>query len=459
MNILIIGGGSFGTAMAQELSANKKNRIQLLFRKKEASFSFNKLKMNQPYFPNRPLDDSIEGVYDWSKVKEADVIFLAVPAKNIADITQSLKPYLQKETMIINLAKGIFENGNTLVEYLNAELGRNDILSMKGPSFAAEMINRQATLMTLGFKSRDQLKIIKQVLRDTNIFLDYTTDIRGVELMSALKNIYAILLGNIDAQYNSANTRFMILTKAFAEIKFIVRHLGGKTETVNLSCGVGDFALTGLNDLSRNRTLGLLIGKGFYNPENESNSVILEGLKTLKLINRLIPENLMYRLPLLEQVSAFFLKKDKKALHLNFDELFQKRYKTVLTYGTFDLLHFGHLEILKKAKDLGDELIVGLSTDEFNKEKGKICKFSYDKRKEFLESLSYVDFVIPESAWEQKIQDVKDYEVDIFVMGQDWQGKFDFLSDYCKIHYFPRTKGISTTQIKQIMEDTKKGNS
>lgn len=451
MKILILGAGSFGTAMAQELASNKKLNIQLLFRNKSEAEAFNLKKINQAYFPNRPLDESITGISDWQEVEKADVIFIAVPAKKIPEIAQAIKAYLQPETLVVNLAKGIFENGETLVDFLRKQLNHENLVSLKGPSFAAEMINRQATLMTLGFSSHKQLNLMREIISDTNIFLDYTSDIRGVELLSALKNIYAILLGNVDAQYNSANTRFLMLTKAFSEIKLIVRHLGGKKETVNLSCGIGDIGLTGLNDLSRNRTLGLLIGKGFYTHGKEDNSVVLEGLKTLKLIKTLIPENLYDRLPLLQRMITFFLESAEQSLKLDFDDLFKKRYKTVLTYGTFDLLHFGHLEILRRAKDLGDELIVGLSTDEFNLTKGKTCKFPYEKRKEFLESLSYVDQVIPENNWEQKLKDVKNYEVDIFVMGHDWEGKFDFLKEYCEVFYLPRTKGISTTQIKKIL--------
>lgn len=452
MKILIIGGGSFGTAMAQELASNRNLNIRLLFKTQIEADSFNAAKINQTYFPNRPMDETIIGVFDWHEVKDADAVFIAVPAKNIPEVAKSIRTYLQPNTLVVNLAKGIFENGETLVEYLEKELKHPNIVSLKGPSFAAEMINRQATLMTLGFTSRQQLSKMREIIVDTNIFLDYTSDIRGVELLSALKNIYAILLGNVDAQYNSANTRFMMLTKAFAEIKLIVRHLGGKKETVNLGCGIGDISLTGLNDLSRNRTLGLLIGKGFYSPGKQENSVVLEGLKTLNLVKTLIPENLYDRLPLLQTMIAFFLDGNKDALQWDFEELFKKRYKTVLTYGTFDLLHFGHLEILRRAKDFGDELIVGLSTDEFNLAKGKKCKFSYAKRKEFLESLAYVDQVIPEDNWEQKIQDVKDYEVDVFIMGHDWEGKFDFLKEYCEVHYLPRTKGISTTQIKELLK-------
>ncbi len=124
--------------------------------------------------------------------------------------------------------------------------------------------------------------------------------------------------------------------------------------------------------------------------------------------------------------------------------------KKVITYGTFDLLHYGHIRLLKRAKALGDYLIVALSTDEFNwKEKHKKCYFTYEERRQLLESIRYVDLVIPEESWEQKPQDIKEYHVDTFVMGDDWKGKFDYLRDCCEVVYLPRTPEISTTKMKQ----------
>ncbi len=125
--------------------------------------------------------------------------------------------------------------------------------------------------------------------------------------------------------------------------------------------------------------------------------------------------------------------------------------KRVLTYGTFDLLHYGHINLLRRAKELGDYLVVGLSTDEFNwNEKQKKCYFSYEERKQLLEAVRYVDLVIPENGWGQKVSDVHEYHIDTFVMGDDWEGKFDFLKDEgVEVVYLPRTPEISTTQIKR----------
>ena len=125
--------------------------------------------------------------------------------------------------------------------------------------------------------------------------------------------------------------------------------------------------------------------------------------------------------------------------------------KKVITYGTFDLLHYGHINLLKRAKSLGDYLIVGLSTDDFNmNEKNKDCYFDYDKRKSLLEALRYVDLVIPEENWEQKLSDIQNLNVDIFVIGDDWKGKFDYLKDSgVEVVYLPRTEEISTSKIKE----------
>lgn len=124
--------------------------------------------------------------------------------------------------------------------------------------------------------------------------------------------------------------------------------------------------------------------------------------------------------------------------------------RRILTYGTYDLLHNGHIRLLKRAKARGDYLIVALSTDEFNKIKGKKSYYSYEKRKEMLEALRFVDLVIPEKSWEQKASDIKKYEVDEVVMGSDWKDsdKFEYLKEYCDVVYLDRTEGISTTKVK-----------
>ena len=129
--------------------------------------------------------------------------------------------------------------------------------------------------------------------------------------------------------------------------------------------------------------------------------------------------------------------------------------KKVITYGTFDLFHIGHLNILKRAKELGDYLIVAVSSDAFNEIKGKKCVIPDYERMEIVKAIRYVDEVILEESWDQKVEDVKKYNIDTFVMGDDWKGQFDFLEKYCNVVYLPRTKGISTTLLKQGLSQVK----
>ncbi|MDO6658242.1 glycerol-3-phosphate cytidylyltransferase [Anaerobacillus sp. 1_MG-2023] len=129
--------------------------------------------------------------------------------------------------------------------------------------------------------------------------------------------------------------------------------------------------------------------------------------------------------------------------------------KKVITYGTFDLLHWGHINLLKRAKELGDYLIVAISSDEFNALKNKKSFHSFENRKFILEAVQYVDEVISEENWEQKVSDIDLYEVDLFVMGNDWEGKFDFLKTKCEVVYLERTPGISTSQVKRELASVK----
>ncbi len=127
--------------------------------------------------------------------------------------------------------------------------------------------------------------------------------------------------------------------------------------------------------------------------------------------------------------------------------------RKVITYGTFDLFHIGHLNILRRARELGDHLTVAVSTDEFNRIKGKVCTYPYEDRAEIVRAVKYVDEVIPENGWEQKTGDIKKHEIDVFVMGDDWRGKFDFLKEHCEVVYLPRTDGVSTTIIRNRIKE------
>ena len=452
MNILVLGAGAFGTAIANELSVNTENKVTLFSRNQEKVEEINQFQTNKSCFPNKHLTKHLKAGSDKEFIRDADIVFIALPSSVIIENLIALKSFFKDDALFVNLSKGLFERGVTIVESVKKELDTENVVTLKGPSFAVEVMEHADTLLTLGYTTKQQYETINKIVKNTALHIDCTTDIRGVELLSVLKNIYAVVLGVVDAKYNSPNTRFMILTKAFSEVRVLLRSLGGSGDTLFLACGFGDLCLTSLNDLSRNRTLGLLIGKGFFSSDYKSNSVILEGLNAVNLVHSFPLAHVKENLPLLNKLHSFLDSKESN-LSIAFDELVDRKFKTVLTYGTFDLLHYGHLEILRRASLLGDKLIVGISTDEFNELKGKICVLPYEKRKELLESLDFVDKVIPEDNWEQKVSDVQENDVDVFVMGNDWEGKFDELKAYCNVIYFPRTKGISTTRLKSILKE------
>ena len=232
----------------------------------------------------------------------------------------NFKEYISSSQLIVNLSKGIFKNGQTIVDFLNEVLKSKNIVSLKGPSFAVEIMQRANTLLTLGYTDVNQFKIVKTVFNNTRIYLDITQDIRGVEILSVIKNIYALLIGVVDAKYNSPNTRFMFMTKVFSEIRILNKEFGGDLDTVFLACGLGDVSMTSLNDLSRNRTLGLLIGKGFFNSDYKSNTVVLEGLNAINTIYDLSNEELKKDLPLLTKIYSFFKNKEN-IISIEFDKL------------------------------------------------------------------------------------------------------------------------------------------
>jgi len=283
MKIVICGGtGSFGTALGNILSLNDNNNVVLLGRDKYIVEGINKLKVNQKYYPKIKLNDRLKATTDINILEDADVIFLSLPSNILIDYIEKCKNLINKKSIIVNLAKGFGKNGDIIPNDLKKFLP-NEIVSLKGPTFASELIHNYPSAFTVGSPKKEMFILFKKIFNNTNVELDYFNDILSVELASVLKNIYAICLGIVDAYFNSANTRFLVLTKLFKEMKKVITYLKGKEDILFKYCGIGDFGLTALNDLSRNRTLGLMIGKGFLSANTKSN-VILEGKRSLKII-------------------------------------------------------------------------------------------------------------------------------------------------------------------------------
>lgn len=275
LNICIAGAGAIGTALANVLAEKDSLDIQLLSVEKDVVNDINTYKVNTHYFPQIRLNSRLKATLENEILQLADIVFLAIPSTVVVPYVQSLREHLNPKALLINLAKGFGSQDETIVDNLKKIVG-NPVCTLKGPTFAREIINHMPTAMTLGADDESIFRLMNDVFESTTIHIDYTKDITGVEMLSILKNIYAITIGIVDAHFDSPNLRFMIFTRAFNEMRHILLKFGGKQETMFRYCGIGDFGLTALNDLSRNRTLGLLIGKGFFT-DDISGKVVLEG--------------------------------------------------------------------------------------------------------------------------------------------------------------------------------------
>jgi glycerol-3-phosphate dehydrogenase (NAD(P)+) len=261
--------------MGNVISKKDKFEVTLLSVEPDVVKSINEDHVNPKYFPNIQLHPSLKATLDRGVLRNSDIIFFGIPSNIVVGYARENKNIINPEALIVNLAKGFGVDHKTIPQGL-AKVLDNPIHSMKGPSFAREIINNLPTGFTLVAKKDKYFKVFEEIFRSTSIYLDYSTDVYGVELASILKNIYAIIIGIVDAHFDSPNLRSLVITKSINEIRFIMTKFGGKEETMFNYCGFGDFSLTALNDLSRNRTLGLLIGKGFFTSDI-SEKVVLEG--------------------------------------------------------------------------------------------------------------------------------------------------------------------------------------
>jgi Glycerol-3-phosphate dehydrogenase len=289
-NIVVAGAGTFGTAIAERLSWNKNNNVVLHSIEKEVITSINENHRNVKYFPMHVLSSDLSATDDFSVFATADVILLVIPSKAIVPFSEKIATYTKgRDPLVINLAKGMSEEGAFITE----KIPFRRTASMKGPSFAIEVLNGIPTAFTFGGNRADYIEFKDKTLKDTGLYLDYTSNIRGVELMSILKNMYAIGIGLVSGRYNSPNVDFMIYTKCVNEMKMLLKLYDCDDSVIFKYCGIGDLGLTGLNDLSRNRTLGMLIGKGFTYDQNGSSATVVEGHRTIKLIGELTRQRQM----------------------------------------------------------------------------------------------------------------------------------------------------------------------
>lgn len=303
--IIIAGSGVFGTAIAERLAWNVENQVLIYARKDEVVNEINSFHKNSKSFSTRYINKNIKAFNTLETFNKASCIFLAIPSKTILSFCEKIKPYVNDNTLIINLAKGMSDEGAFITEKLPFKRKA----SMKGPTFAMELLNGFPSAFTFGGEEKDYLIIKNKVLLHTALTLDYTNDIRAVELLSILKNMYAIAIGVVSGRYNSPNVDFLIYTKSVNEMRRFLILFGCESSTIFNYCGMGDLGLTSLNDLSRNRTLGLLVGKGFLQ-DNKSTTVI-EGYRTIKLMHEKTKEhNVVEQYPIVTALYKLMYKEE-----------------------------------------------------------------------------------------------------------------------------------------------------
>lgn len=484
VHVCILGAGTWGIALSRMLS-NSGNDVTVwsAIPDEIVELKENRRHRNLPYMvipDNVSFTDNIE-----ESCKNKEILVFAVPSIYVRSTAKLVAPFVSADQLIVDVAKGIEpETLMTMSEIISSEIPQASVVALSGPTHAEEVA---MDLPTTIVAAHDDLAIAERVQKIfTNpIMRVYTnTDLKGVELCGALKNIIALAAGISAGLGFGDNAKAALITRGLAEIERLGLKMGCLPETFSGLAGMGDLIVTAASKHSRNNRCGYLIGQG-YEPQQAVNQVgmVVEGINALPAAMALA-EKYEIDMPIIAAVNAVInhgtnpmevtkelmgrdikTELSKPIMDLNYEsavirnvvirEKGEHAMKRVITYGTFDLLHYGHINLLRRAKALGDYLIVVISSDEFNwNEKHKKCYFTYEQRKALVEAIRYVDLVIPEESWAQKRTDMHEYHIDTFVMGDDWKGKFDFLRDEgVEVVYLPRTPEISSSQIKKDLYD------
>ena len=477
----VIGAGTWGLALSRVLALN--NHDVVVWSAIESEID----ELNQTRRSNRLPEMILPQRISFTKSLEEvcrskNALLFAVPSVFVRETAAKVRQFVPENQIIIDVAKGIEEKTQYMLsDVIESELkqdGKHEnikIAVLSGPTHAEEVALDLPTTIVAASEDEVIAKFVQDIFMNENLRVYTNNDKKGVELCGALKNIVALAAGISQGLGYGDNAKAALITRGISEIKRLGIAIGCMEETFGGLAGIGDLIVTATSEHSRNNKAGQLIGQGYTVQESlEKIQMVVEVINVLPAALEL-SEIFYIEVPIISGVDAIvnkgadpaqivkqLMNRDKKAettkslLEINFENklLSNKRsvgMKRVITYGTFDLLHYGHINLLKRAKALGDYLVVVISSDEFNwNEKRKKCYFSYEQRKALVEAVRYVDLVIPEESWEQKKTDVHEYHIDTFVMGDDWKGQFDFLEEEgVEVVYLPRTPEISTTQIKK----------
>lgn len=486
--ICIFGAGTWGIALARML-CNAGNNVKVWSALAE-EIEMLSLRRQHKNLPNMEIPDNIMFTIDIGDAcNVADVLLFAVPSIFIRSTARLVANYLKPSQIIVDVAKGIeAETLMTMSEVISDELQRvgksNPVIALSGPTHAEEVARDLPTTIVAAHEDISIAEHVQEIFTNHVMRVYTNTDVKGVELCGALKNIIALAAGISAGLGYGDNTKAALITRGLAEIERLGVKMGCLPETFSGLAGMGDLIVTATSKHSRNNRCGYLIGQG-YAPQEAVKHVgmVVEGINALTAAMTLA-EKYGVEMPIIKAVDDVInhgknpaeavrdlMGRDSKTelskpiLDINHETavirnaamrvIGDQSMKRVITYGTFDLLHYGHINLLRRAKALGDYLIVVISSDEFNwNEKHKKCYFNYEQRKALVEAIRYVDLVIPEESWSQKQTDMHEYHIDTFVMGDDWKGKFDFLKEEgVEVVYLPRTPEISSSKMKKDLYD------
>ena len=488
-NVGILGAGTWGTALARILS-NSGNIVTVWSINREEVKTLAETRRHKN-LPNCDIPEEIQFTNDIETAcKGKDFLIFAVPSIHVRSTAAAARAFISPDQIIADVSKGIEQDTLlTMSEVIRDELGKNEtlnnlrIVALSGPTHAEEVAQDLPTTIVSACVDSGAALAVQELFVNTCMRAYTNEDVLGVEICGALKNVIALATGIAAGLGYGDNTKAALITRGLAEIKRLGLAMGCNEQTFAGLAGMGDLIVTATSRHSRNNRCGYLIGQG-YSAEDAVKQVgmVVEGLNTLpaavklaekyntdmpitKLVDLIVSgcvsvsdagKMLMGRELKSEVVKPIWnTSLEKPPLSIAAGKGGNRKVKRVITYGTFDLLHYGHINLLRRAKALGDYLIVVVSTDEFNwNEKHKKCYFTYEQRKALVEAVRYVDLVIPEENWSQKRTDMHEYHIDTFVMGDDWKGKFDFLKEEgVEVVYLPRTPEISSSRIKKDLYD------
>lgn len=483
MRIGVVGAGTWGMALARMLYVND-HKISVWSALPEEIEELSKTRKHK----NLPNMDIPEGIVFTTNIQDVcinqDYILFAVPSVFVRNTAKLASRFVDNNQIIVDVAKGIDSTTlMTMSEIIEEEIPQSVVVALSGPTHAEEVARDLPTTIVAANEDNEVAKKVQQDFSTPTLSVFTNTDIKGVEICGALKNIIALAAGISTGLGYGDNAKAALITRGLHEVKNLGLKMGCREETFSGLAGMGDLIVTATSKHSRNNRCGYLIGEG-YSVKDAINQVgmVVEGINALDAALKL-SKQYDVDLPIINAVYSIVNEGNNPKSVLNslmgndirsevnkpvFDVKLEadtinnsvrnKGYtsmKRVITYGTFDLLHYGHINLLRRAKALGDYLIVVISTDEFNwNEKHKKCYFTYEQRKALVEAIRYVDLVIPENSWTQKKSDIHEYHVDTFVIGDDWKGKFDFLKDEgVEVVYLPRTPEISSSKMKKDLYD------